>query len=51
MIGSAFPSRDDLPGLLFAPASFLPPLWSLLVLAAIGLIVWWYCKQHIINVS
>ena len=52
MIGSpAPPSWDDLTGLLYATASFWPPPWLNIILAAAIGIVWWYCKQHIINVS
>ena len=51
MIGSPAPpySRDDLAGLLYAPASFWPPPWLNLILAVIiigGLAL--YCKHHIV---
>ena len=41
------PSRGDLTDMFSIKSSVWPPPWSLLIVAAIvGLIVWWYCKQH-----
>ena len=50
MIGfPASPSQGDLTDMFGIKSPFWPPPWSLLILAAIGLIVWWYCKKHCIN--
>ena len=50
MITPASPSRDDLTGLVGVLASFWPPSWLNLILAAIigvvGLALY-YCKHHI----
>ena len=50
MFGSpASPPQGDLTDMFGIKSPFWPPPWSLLILAAIGLIVWWYCKKHCIN--